>query len=241
VIGTPRGTVAAMLGAEAVVVIVAVSTHRTGVLHLVAALVIAPCACAGTGAAGRRLGGRRFGLATSIVYVLLPLFGIAYSLSAYRHTFVHGALPQLVGLEAPAQLALGAALAVAVATLPRSILGAAGAIAAAVALATWGIHPLTDVRNGLHETGWSIALLEWAFVAGTIGAATRSVGRAIALAGWLLFVVLHAAHGGYGAHAEFWRSLAPATPAIAVLLSSLALLVPRLRPAPIRARPLDAP
>jgi hypothetical protein len=239
--GTQRGTFAAMLGAEAVVVIVAVSTHHKSALHLVAALLIAPCACAASGAAGRRLGGRRLGIATSIVYVVLPLLGIAYALTSYRHTFVHGALPQLVGLESPAQLALGTALAIAVATLPRSIVGVAGTVGAAVALAVWGVHPLTDVRNGLHETGWSIALIEWAFVAGTIGAATRSVGRAIGLAGWVVFVVLHAAHGGYGAHAEFWRSLAPATPAIAALLSSLALLVPRLRPAPTRARPLDAP
>jgi len=226
-----RGAFAGALGAVVAVVIVAVSTGHANALDFVAALVLAPCASVATLAAGRRLGGKRFGLAAAYVYAILPLLGIAYSLAVYRHTFEHDALPQLVGLEAPSRLAIGVLLVTALATLPRSILCGAGAIAAVVAVVVWGTHPLADVRGGLHETGWSIAFIEWIVVAGVIGAATRSARLAAALAGWLVFAVLHAAHDGYGAHAEFWRSLAPVTPAIALTISSLALLAPRLRSA----------
>lgn len=236
-----RGAFVAALAAVVAVVIVAASTGHATTLDFAAALVLAPCASVATLAAGRRLGGRRFGLAAAFVYAGLPLFGLAYSLSEYRHTFTHDALPQLVGLEAPGRLAIGVLLVAALATLPRWALCGAGAIAAVVAIVVWGTHPLSGVRSGLHETVWSIAFIEWVAVAGVIGAATRSARLAAALAGWLVFVVLHAAHGGYGDHAEFWSSLAPATPALALTISSLALLVPRLRPAARTVQPADVP
>jgi hypothetical protein len=237
----PSALVAAAVATVVAVVIVAVSTHQTSAWHLVLAIVIAPCACAASSAAGRRLGGSGFGIATSVVYSMLPLLGIAYSLTSYRHTFVHGALPALVGLESPGWLALGAAVALGLALLPKSLLGPVGVIAIFAAGAAWGLDPLTDVRNGIHETGWSVALIEWVFVAGVIGAATRSIRYAAALTGWLVLAVLRAAHGGYGSDGDFWRSLSLAEPAIAVLLTSLALLVPAARPVRKVVHPADAP
>ena len=61
--------------------------------------------------------------------------------------------------------------------------------------------------------------------------------RAAGLAGWLALALGLAAQRGYD-DAAFWQSLALAAPAIAVLLSSLWLLVPplRLAPAPTSAR-----
>ena len=52
---------------------------------------------------------------------------------------------------------------------------------------------------------------------------------AIAIGGWLLAAIVWAAHRGY-ADAVFWESIAVAVPAGALVLSSLGLLVPRLRP-----------
>jgi hypothetical protein len=78
-----------------------------------------------------------------------------------------------------------------------------------------------------------VSTSEWVLVAGLIGAARRSVLTAIGLGGWIVFVVLRAAAQGY-ADAAFWKALAPATPAIALLLTALWFLIPRLRPAPSR-------
>jgi hypothetical protein len=97
-----------------------------------------------------------------------------------------------------------------------------------------GFGDLDTIRIGMHETVFSITLLEWLPIAGTIGAARCSSLRAATLAGWLAFAVGHAAQQGYD-DAAFWQSLSVATPAIALLLSSLALLVPRLRPLPAAA------
>jgi len=227
----PRSAIA--LASIVVVVLIAIATHHTKPLNLVLAIVIAPFACSATAIAAKQLGGSRFGFAASVVYVALPILGIAYSFSSYRHTFIHRALPELVGLEAPGWLALGVLLVGAIAIAPRLAFASAGVVASAVALSIWGVHALVGVRGGLHETAWSITLLEWLVVAGVVGAARRSLRLALSLGGILIFFALRAAHGGYD-DGVFWRSLAPATPAIAVLISSLWLLVPRLRPEPAR-------
>ena len=77
-------------------------------------------------------------------------------------------------------------------------------------------------------------MLEWLPIAGAIGRRGCSWLAGATLGGWLAFAVGHAARQGYDG-AAFWQSLSVATPAIAVLLSSLALLVPRLRPAALAA------
>ena len=194
-------------------------------------MVLGQVAVVGVALSGRRLSGPRFGATAAAVYALLPLLGIAYSLTTYRHTFVHEALPVLVGLRHPAWFAVGAATAILFGFIPRRLLATVGLVAAVAALATWGIGPLSDIRNGLHETAWSITFAEWALVAGLIGAGRRSGLVALGLGGWVVFFLLRAAAQGY-ADAAFWKGLAPATPAIALLLSALLCLVPRLRPAP---------
>ena len=200
-------------------------------LPVAAGIVLGQVTVVGVAYSGRRLANLRFGAAAAVVYALLPLLGIAYSLVSYRHTFVHEALPVLVGLRHPAWFALGAATTLVLAFLPRRLLALAGLVAVIAGVLAWGLAPLTDLRNGLHETAWSITFGEWALLAGLVGAARRSVLIAIGLGGWIAFVILRAAAQGY-ADAAFWKALAPATPAIALLLTALWFLVPRLRPAP---------
>lgn len=222
--------------AALVVVGLAAATHHHAPLDLVAALVLSPLAALAAGRLGRRVAGDRFGVATEWVYVLLPAFGYAYALGTYRHTFVHGGLPQFVGLHEPQWLALGVALAALAAVAPEASVAALGMIALVVALVVWGTAGLTGLWNGLHETAWSIAFAEWAFVAAVVGVAVRRPLLALGLGGWAAAVVVGASHAGYGGNGEFWRALAPAAPALAVLLTSIALLLPRLRRAP-QARP----
>lgn len=199
-------------------------------LSVAAGIVLGQITVVGVALSGRRLSNLRFGAAAAVVYALLPLLGIAYSLTTYRHTFVHTALPVLVGLRHPAWFALGASTALVFAFLPRQLFALAGLVGVIAGVVAWGLAPLTDLRNGLHETAWSITFGEWALLAGLIGAARRSVLTAVGLGGWIVFVVLRAAAQGY-ADAAFWKALTPATPAIALLLSALWFLIPRLRPA----------
>jgi hypothetical protein len=228
--------VAAPTAAAIVVVIVAVTTHRHAAGNLVAALLLSPAACVATRLVARRVAGRRFASAAGWVYVALPLFGLAYFLSTYRHTFFHGAVPQLVGLHEPQWLLLATAVALIAAVAPASSVGAIGAIALVVALVSWGTGSLTDVKNGLHEDGWSQTFMAWVFVAGVTGIAVRRLLLALGVGGWAAAVILGAAHAGYGSNAEFWGGLAAAAPACALLLTSIALLVPRLRPGRAPAR-----
>ena len=67
--------------------------------------------------------------------------------------------------------------------------------------------------------------------AALVGAARKSPWLAAALGGWLAVLILRGVDRDYGT-GGFWLSIAGGAPAIAVLLSSLAYLVPRLRPAP---------
>jgi hypothetical protein len=223
-----RVGLAALAAAEVVVVGAVAARYGTdGALSTVAAVVLAPIAVGLAYSLGERLAGERFGLVAAAVYVALPFLGVLYMLSTYRHTFAHEAIPDLVGLRATPWFALGLALGAAALFRPP-----------AVVFATFGAFELVSgfgylggIRTGLHETAWSITMLEWLPIAGTLGAARLSWLRTLALAGWLAFAVAHGARQGYDG-AAFWQSLSIATPAIAVLLSSLTLLVPRLRPLP---------
>lgn len=180
---------------------------------------------------GRRLAGRRFAVAAAAAVVGLPLLGIWYALPTYRTTYMHDALPALVGATSTGWFALGVAVAAAALLLPRHAVAAAGAIAAVVGVAVWGLGALTDVKNGLHESGWSVTLAGWLVVAGLIGLARRSPWLAVGFGGWFAFVLLRAAHRPFD-HGLFWAALAPAAPVAALLFVAIALLVPRLRAAP---------
>jgi hypothetical protein len=229
------GLTDAALGAVELLVVaaIAVAYGSDGALNVVVALLLAPVAVALTRRLGRKIGGERFGTAAAAVYILLPLLGRLYALSTYRHTFMHEAVPNLVGLRATPWFALGLVLAVLALFRITSAFFVAGAI---ISLAM-GTGDLAGVRAGLHETAWSVTLLAWLGIAGVIGSARKSIAIAATLAGWLVLAVLHAARQGY-ADAAFWQSLSVATPAIAVTLTSLGLLVPPFRPALGRLRVL---
>jgi hypothetical protein len=201
-----------------------------GALGLVAALVLGPLAVLGTARLAERIGGRGFAAGAAWTFVLLPLVATTFFVRGFRPTWLHEVLPQLVGARAPGWYALGAAIVIVVSFVPARIAAACGAVAAVIALVAYDFGALGDVRVGIHETGWSVSLAEWLPLAGAIGAARRAPLLAVFLGGWLALFVLHGASEGYGGGA-FWAALAPALPAAALLVSSLALLVPRLRPA----------
>jgi hypothetical protein len=207
---------------------VAVTGTTGGTVSVVAALVLAPVGVWAVAAAGARVAGPPFGLAAAIVFVLLPHVARAYFYGAYDKVYADDVLPNLVGLRATWTYAVGIAAAIAFRFAPRAFVAAAGAVAAAAALAAWGTGELAGVKANLHETGWSPGLLEWLPVAGAVGAARKAPLLAIGLFGWLLFVVLRAADAPYG-NGAFWRELAPALPAAALLVAGVALLVPRVR------------
>jgi hypothetical protein len=227
----PRLRLASLAAAEVAGVGVIGARYGTdGAVSTVVALLLAPVAVYLTYALAKRLGGERFGFAAAAVYVAVPFLGWLYMLSTYRPTFAHEAMPDLVGLRATPWFAFG--LAFGVCALFRPLAVGLAALGGVELVSGWG-H-LGAIRAGLHETAWSITMLAWLPIAGAIGAGRQSWFRALALAGWIAFAVGHAARQGYD-DAAFWQSLSIATPAIAVLLSSLVLLVPRLRPQPAAA------
>jgi hypothetical protein len=233
-----RRLLAALVLAE--LVVVAVSAHRYGTggfLPTAGALVLAPLAVVSTAFAGRRLAGPRFGELAAVVYVALPGIGDAYALSTYRSTYLHRAEPWLLGLHSTGWLAVTILVALGLALLPEIALPAVGIALTIVALVCYGTDDLSAIRLGLHETAWSIAAAEWFLIAGVLGTAWRSWRFGIGFAGVVVFWLLRAAHAGYD-DAAFWRELAPATTAAALLLSAPVLLLPRLRlaPSPTRAR-----
>jgi hypothetical protein len=234
VLARQRVGLGALALADAVVVAAVAAAHKPAAGALVVALLLAPVAVGATATIAARIGGDRFAVWSAALLVLLPLLGNRYMLSTYRGTFDSRALPSLVGTRHTGVFALGVGIAVIVGLAPRLAAAAGGATALVVAAAIWQFDGVGALGPGLHETVWSITLLEWLVVAGILGVALRSPLLAAAVGGWLLAGLLWAAHEGYHG-AVFWRSLALAAPAAAVLLSSLALLVPRLQPARPRA------
>ena len=230
VLARQRLAIALLAVADVAVVAAVAAGHHASAVSLVVALVLAPVAVAATAVIAGRIGGERFAVGSAAVFVLLPLLGNRYMLATYRSTFDAHALPALVGLRHTAAFALGVGIAVVVALAPRVASAAGGVVGLIAAAAVWQFDGVGSLRPGLHETVWSITLLEWLVVASILGAALRAPLVATAVGGWLLAGLFWAAHAGYDGGA-FWRSLAVANPAAAVLLSSLALLVPRLQPA----------
>jgi hypothetical protein len=217
--------------------VVAVRYGNSGAVSIVAALVLGPVAVLATARIAARITGGALATGAAWTFVLLPLVATASFQSSYRHTWLHDVLPQLVGARTTWWYALGAALAIAVSFVPARAAAFGGVAAGLTALFVYGTGGLGGVEVGIHETGWSVSLSEWLPVAGVIGVARRAPLLAASLGGWLVFFALRGAERGYAGGA-FWASLAPALPAAALLLSSLALLVPRLRPA---AEPQQAP
>jgi hypothetical protein len=230
-----RVAVAALAVAALVVVALVAATQATdGTVSVVVALLLAPVAVGATARIGARIAGAHFAVAAAAVYVLLPLLANRFMLVDYRSTFDAHALPALVGVQHTWVFAVGVAAAVAIALLPRAFAAAGGALAFVIAAAAWQFAGIGRLAPAFHESVWSVTLLEWLLVAGILGALLRAPLLGLAIGGWLLAGVLWGAHRGY-ADAVFWQSLAAAVPAGALVLSSLALLVPRLRPAKRRA------
>jgi hypothetical protein len=222
--------------AQLVLAVAVAATGGTGgALSLVGGLILGPIAVVVTSLCARRLAGPAYGIAAGWSFVLLPVVALLFFTSAYRSTWTHEVLPSLVGVRDTRWYALGVLIALVAAFAPVVVLGALGVIGLVAGAVTYGFGDLSDVRVGIHETGWSVALAEWLPVAGAIGVARRSVLTAIGIAGWLVFFALRAASEGYDAGA-FWAGLAPALPAAALLVTSIGLLVPPLR----RPRPQPA-
>jgi hypothetical protein len=235
-------TIGAAVAAELVVIGVAFKEPTSGAPAVVAALVLAPIAVFAVIRAATRLAGGWFPPAAGVVYALLPLTATRLLLPTYRPVFDQHALPTLVGLQSTWMLALGIVLVLAVAFAPVRVDAAAAIVLVVAAAIVWGFDDVSALPSRLHETAWSVALTEWLVVASVLGALLRSPAVGGALGAVLVATIMRAAHQPYD-DGTFWRDLAPAAPAAAVLVSSLALLVPRLRPARRRpaANPAPAP
>jgi hypothetical protein len=230
--------IAGCIVAELVVVaVVALEEPTSGALAVVAALVLAPVAVASAAAAAGRLARGRFPVAAAVVYVLLPLAANRFVLASSRPAFDRSALPTLVGTQHTWLLAVGILAAVLAATLPERAAAAVGAGMLVASIVVWGTGALGGVQTLLHETGWSVAFPEWLLVATIVAAVLRRPYLGAALGCFAVCVVLRAAHHTNGVGA-FWSALAPLVPVGAVLVSSLWLLVPRLRLAAAR-RPVS--
>jgi hypothetical protein len=225
------GALLALTAVELAVVAKTATARHEGGLAIALALALAPIAVAATAALATRVAGRRFALGAAVVYVALPLLGRLYVYGPFVSVYDHKVVPALVGLEHTGWFALGIGVALLVAVVPERISAVAGVVGAVIALVLWVDGPWRGLWGNFHETTWSPTLLTFLPVAVLVGVARRSPWLAAALGGWLAVVVLRGVHRDYGS-GGFWLSLAAAAPAIAVLLSSLAFLVPRLRAAP---------
>ena len=224
----------ACAAAELVVVaLVAAKEPTSGTLSVIAALVLAPIAVLAVATTASRFAGGRFPLAAAIVYVLLPFAASRFVLSTSRSAFDRHALPALVGTQHTWLLAVGVLAAAVAAKAPERAAAAVGAIVLVAALVAWGAGRLGHVQTLLHETGWSVAFPEWLLVATIVAAALRRPYLGAALGCFAIAVVLRASdHTGDAG--VFWAALAALAPLAAVLVSSLWLLVPRLRLAAAR-------
>ena len=200
-------------------------------LTLLVALVLAPVAVVATAALAARLGGRRLAVASAVVYVVLPWLGRRYFYGSFLTVYDHKVMPALVGLEHTGWFALGVGIAALLAFAPERVSAAAGALASTMAVVAWVDGPWGNLWANFHETTWSQTLLAFLPLAALVGAARRSPWLATALGGWLAVLILYGLDRDYRT-GGFWLSIASAAPAIAVLLSSLAYLVPGLRTAP---------
>ncbi len=238
---TPIAVLSALAAAAVVAVaVLAAARPNDGTGAVVIALVVAPVAVWSVVAISERISGPRFAIGAAIAYVLLPFVGRYFFYGAFVPIYDRVVAPALVGLRAPAWFALGVAIALIVAIGRPLLTGTAGAIALLVALIEWAGTDWTTLYDNFHESTWSPTLLSLLPFACVLAVALRGPWFAAALGGWLGFFILHGVQRPYGTGA-FWLSLGAATPAAAVLLTSLALLVPRLGVAKAPAAPAGSP
>ena len=232
----PSVGLAIVAAAQVVTVAIVAATEPTdGPLAVAVALVLAAPAVWAVEGIATRVAGPRFGLAAAVLYVLVPVYGHHFFADtpeiALRAGYHRNVLPFLVGTRGPAWLALGVGLAVLVRLGATRVVGIGGVVAAAVGAVLWVNGPWTALYGNFHETTWSPTLVCVLPFACALGIGLRSPWVAAAVGGWLAFFVLRAVHHSYyDSSGGFWPALAAALPAIAVLISGLVLLVPRLWP-----------
>lgn len=218
--------------------VLAVRSHSNvgGGRSLGAALVLAPLTALAVAAIGARIG-RRTALGAAGVYVLLPFAGRHYFYGAFLKVYDDRVMPALVGLIHTGWFALGTAVALAVVFFPERVTGIVAIVAAAIAAVAWIDVSWTQLYGEFHETAWSPTLLCYLPFAGVVGLATRRPWLAASIGSWFAVLLLRGVHRPYYT-GGLWLSLAAAVPAMAVLLTALALLVPPL-PALRRLRKLE--
>lgn len=208
----------------------------TGAGSTAAALALAPLSVLAATAIGARIG-QRTAFAAAAVYLVLPFAGRLYFYGPFLRVYDDDVMPALVGLRHTGWFALGVLVALAVAVLPERLAGVTGLVAAAVAAVAWIDVSWTHLYGDFHETTWSPTLLCFLPFAGIVGLATRRPWLAASVGGWFAVFLLRGVNRPYY-EGGLWLSLAAAVPAMALLLTALALLVPPL-PALRRPRRLE--
>jgi hypothetical protein len=169
---------------------------------------------------------------------------VAAALSVAAVVFVAAALAALALRRRSAPL--GVATAAALPGLLAALLWHLHAPHAGAPVLHWDWGQFHANVMGFREYGWSLRVVEWLPIAGTIALLRRSPATAVALAGgFWAFVLLRGAvpntfSTGDGLHpsAGFLVLLLPALPAFSLLVAALPLLVPRL---PARLAPFPRP
>jgi hypothetical protein len=220
----------AVIAALAVGQVIAVRAHSnvSGTGPTIAALALAPVSALAATALGARIG-RRTALGAAAVCLVLPFAGRQAFYGSFLQVYDHDVMPALVGLRHTGWFALGIVAALAIAFVPERIAGIAGIVAAAAAAVAWIDVSWTHLYGDFHETTWSPTLLCYLPFAGVLGLATRRPWLAAAIGGWFAVLLLRGVNRPYYS-GGLWLSLAAAVPAMALLLTSLALLVPPLPP-----------
>jgi hypothetical protein len=161
------------------------------------------------------------------VYAVLPVAGRRYFYGAFLKVYDHDVMPSLVGLRHTGWFVLGVAIALGAVLLTERVAAIVSIVAAAVAAVAWIDASWGTLYGEFHETTWSPTLLCYLPFAGVIGLATRRPWLACLVGSWFAVFLLRGVHRPYYA-GGLWLSLAAAAPAMPVLLTSLALLVPPL-------------
>jgi len=225
----PRALAAPAVLSLVAVLLVAHHSHVSFGWRTVAALALAPVASTAVVAVAGRAAGTRFAVAAGVVYAVLPFAARHYFYGALLVPYDRRVMPSLVGLERTGWFALGVVVCIAIALLPERVAGIIGLVGAAAAAIAWIDAPWRTLFGDFHESTWSPILLCFLPLAATIGLALRRPWLAAAVTGWVAVLVLRGVHRPYES-GGLWLSLAAGVPQVAVLLTSVALLVPPLRP-----------
>ena len=226
----------AVAAAELAIVAAIAGTEPTGgAFAVTVALVLAPVAVWAVAGIAEDIAGPRFGLVAAALYAVLPVAGRVLFEGALRS---HIPQPRHAGARrhpgSRAGSRSGSASPSRFDSHRRALQVHAGLTAAVVAARSLGRHEL-DERSTTTFTRRRGARRSFAPCRSPACSRSRCAhrGRRPPCCGWLGFFVLRGADRAYGD--AFWTGLATAMPAIAVLIASLGLLVPRLRPQPAPA------